>query len=47
MKKENIGFILAITTWLMVALITLQVWYQGTAGLEALLKPEPLPLYSG
>ena len=44
MKKENTGFILAVITWFIVALVTLYHWYEGSLGLAALLKPEPLSL---
>ncbi|MEH6345961.1 MAG: histidine kinase [Bermanella sp.] len=44
MKKENTGFILALITWLMVTLVTLYHWYEGTLGLAALLQPEPWSL---
>lgn len=39
MKKENAGFILALITWLIVALVTFYNWYEGTPELVALLKP--------
>jgi signal transduction histidine kinase len=41
MKKENTGFILALVTWLIVALVTLYNWYEGDIGFTALLEPEP------
>ncbi len=44
MKKENTGFILALITWLIVTLVTLYHWYEGTLGLAPLLKPGPLSL---